>query len=109
MDIDKLKKLKNEIDNLNKIHHLKIFKILNDNAVKFSENRNGIFINMNSFNEKTIKQVENTLSYIKEQEKQLKDVENIKEDLQNDFFIKSKEVKDSLISYSNQNEYASIH
>tara|TARA_B100002019_G_C20957935_1_gene444847 strand:+ start:40 stop:360 length:321 start_codon:yes stop_codon:yes gene_type:complete len=106
MNTDKLKKLKNDIDNLDKIHHLKIFKILKDNDVKYSENRNGIFINMNSFNEKTIKEVENTLNYINEQEKQLKDIESIKADLQNDFFIKGKEVKDTKTNSIIANEYS---
>ena len=106
MNIEKLKILKNDIDQLNKIHHIKIFKVLKDNDVKYSENRNGIFINMNSFNKKTVDEIENTLSYIKEQEKQLKDVENIKADLQNDFFIKSKEVKDNTTYSSNLNEYS---
>ena len=106
MNIDKLKKLKNEIDNLDKIHHLKIFKILKDNDVKYSENRNGIFINMNSFNEKTIISIQNTLNYINEQEKQLKDIETIKTDLQNDFFIKGKEVKDTTTNSIIANEYS---
>tara|TARA_B100000900_G_scaffold400506_1_gene404182 strand:- start:4503 stop:4823 length:321 start_codon:yes stop_codon:yes gene_type:complete len=106
MNIDKLKKLKNEIDNLDKIHHLKIFKILKDNGIKYSENRNGIFINMNSFDEKTIKEVEKTLNYINEQEKQLKDIESIKAHLQNDFFIKGKEVKDTNTNSIIANEYS---
>ena len=106
MNIDKLKNLKNEIDKLDKIHHLKIFKILKDNDVKYSENRNGIFINMNSFNAKTIKEVENTLNYINEQEKQLKDIESIKAHLQNDFFIKGKEVKDTNTNSIIANEYS---
>ena len=105
MNIDKLKNLKNEIDNLDKIHHLKIFKILKDNDVKYSENRNGIFINMNSFNEKTIISIQNTLNYINEQEKQLKDIETIKTDLQKDFFIKGKEVKDTTTNSIIANEY----
>ena len=105
MNINKLKNLKNQIDNLDKIHHLKILKILKDNDVKYSENRNGIFINMNSFNEETIISIQNTLNYINEQEKQLKDIETIKTDLQNDFFIKGKEVKDTNTNSIIANEY----
>lgn len=105
MNVEKLNGLKNVVDNLDKIHHLKIFKVLKDNNVKFSENRNGIFINMNSFNEKTIKDIEIALQYIKQQEKHLKDVEIIKDDLKQDFFIQNnKEVKDNVTNKNNTNE-----
>ena len=86
MNVHKITQLKNDIEKIDKIHHIKIFKILKENDIKFSENRNGIFINMNSFNDKTIKTIENTLLYIKEQEKNLKEVESKKNELKEDFF-----------------------
>jgi len=106
MNVEKLNGLKNVVDNLDKTHHLKIFKVLKDNNVIFSENRNGIFTNMNSFNEKTIRDIEITLQYIKKQEKHLKDIETIKDDLKLDFFIQNtKEVKDKTTNKVNTNEY----
>ena len=106
MNVEKLNGLKNVVDNLDKIHHLKIFKVLKDNNVIFSENRNGIFTNMNSFDEKTIRDIEITLQYIKKQEKHLKDIETIKDDLKLDFFIQNtKEVKDKTTNKVNTNEY----
>ena len=106
MNVEKLNGLKNVVDNLDKIHHLKIFKVLKDNNVIFSENRNGIFTNMNSFNEKTIRDIEITLQYIKQQEKHLKDIETIKDDLKLDFFIQNtKEVKDKTTNKVNTHEY----
>ena len=106
MNIEKLNNLKNIVDNLDKTHHLKIFKVLKDNNVIYSENRNGIFKNMNSFDEKTIKDIEIALQYIKKQEKQLKDIETIKDDLKLDFFIQNnKEVKDKTANKVNTNEY----
>ena len=86
MDIKKLNDLKVQIENLDKIHHVKILKILKDNKIKYSENRNGIFINMTTFNDKTIEDVEKTLLYIKEQEKNLKDIESYKKELNKDYF-----------------------
>ena len=104
MNVEKLYGLKNVVDNLDKIHHLKIFKVLKDNNVIFSENRNGIFTNMNSFNEKTIRDIEITLQYIKKQEKHLKDIETIKDDLKLDFFIQNtKEFKDKTTNKVNTN------
>tara|TARA_B110000914_G_scaffold198442_1_gene188850 strand:- start:812 stop:1132 length:321 start_codon:yes stop_codon:yes gene_type:complete len=106
MNVEKLNGLKNVVDNLDKIHHLKIFKVLKDNNVIFSENRNGIFTNMNSFDKKTIRDIEITLQYIKKQEKHLKDIETIKDDLKLDFFIQNtKEVKDKTTNKVNTNEY----
>ena len=60
---------------------------------------------MNSINEKTIKDIEQALLYIKQQEKQLKDIESIKDDLKQDFFIQNnKEVKDNVTNKTNINE-----
>ena len=50
MDTGKLVVLKELIENLDVFHHNKILKILVQNNIKYSENRNGIFVNMNSFN-----------------------------------------------------------
>ena len=104
MDIKKLNDLKIQIENLDKIHHVKIFKILKDNKIKYSENRNGIFINMTTFNDKTIEDVEKTLLYIKEQEKNLKDIEAYKKELNKDYFKNNnKAVKAN--TTSNVNEF----
>ena len=103
MNVQKITKLKNDIENTDKIHHLKIFNILKSNGIKFSENRNGIFINMNSFDDATIEKIENTLMYIRKQEKNLKDIECIKDELKEDYFLKhSKQVKDNVVLKYNE-------
>ena len=79
--------LKNQIECLDKIHHIKILNILKNNSIKYSENRNGIFVNMNSFDNNTIDQINKILLYIKNQEKNLIDIENIKNELSKDYFI----------------------
>jgi hypothetical protein len=86
MNSQSLNNLKYQIENLEKIHHPKILQIIKNNEIKFSENRNGIFINMNSFNDKTINEINKMVLYIKEQEQNLKDTENIKKTLNKDFF-----------------------
>ncbi len=102
MDTKFLIDLKNEIQNIDKIHHIKILKILENNGIKFSENRNGIFINMNTFNQNTIIDINKTLLYIKEQEKNLKDIENIKQELNNDYFLNDNKVlKDNSTNNTN--------
>ena len=102
MNISEITILKNEIEEIEKIHHLKIFKIIKNNNIKYSENRNGIFINMNSFDKKTINEIKDTLLYIKEQEKHLKDIENLKKEINKDYFNKNnKAVKENLVSLNN--------
>ena len=89
--------LRNQIESLDKIHHIKILKIIKENEIKFSENRNGVFINMNALNDKTILEIVKMLEYIKEQEKNLTDIEKIKEELNKDYFENSnKDIKDNI-------------
>ena len=97
MDTGKLIVLKELIENLDVFHHNKILKILVQNNIKYSENRNGIFVNMNSFNEKTIKEIEKTLKYIKSQEKSLQDIENIKDEINKDYFENDNKEKNTII------------
>ena len=102
MDTKLLIDLKNEIQSIDKIHHIKILKILKNNGIKFSENRNGIFINMNAFNENTIRDINKTLLYIRVQEKNLKDIENIKKELNHDYFLTNNKVlKDNSTNNAN--------
>ena len=82
-------KLKNKIEKLDKIHQTKILKIIINNNIKYSENRNGIFLNMSNLNEKTIKEIEHMLKYIQEQEKTLNDIEIVKKELNKDYFKNS--------------------
>tara|TARA_B100000925_G_scaffold163874_1_gene123275 strand:+ start:1161 stop:1472 length:312 start_codon:yes stop_codon:yes gene_type:complete len=97
MDTGKLIILKDQIENLDAFHHNKILKILVKNDIKYSENRNGIFVNMNSFNENTVKEIEKTLLYIKNQEKSLKDIEKIKNEINKDYFENDNKEKNTFI------------
>ena len=86
MNTSKQIKLKNKIEKLDKIHQVKILDILIKNQVKYSENRNGVFLNMDNLNNKTILEIEKNLEYFRKQEKTLSDIETIKEELNNDYF-----------------------
>ena len=101
-DLNNLLLLKNQIENINKIHHIKILNILKNNNIKYSENRNGIFVNMTSFDSQTIDNIEKILSYIKTQEKSLIDVETIKDELSKDYFVNDNKDKKN----NNINEYS---
>ena len=97
MDTAKLVLLKDQIENLDAFHHNKILKVLVKNNIKYSENRNGIFVNMNSFDNNTIKEIEESLLYIKNQEKNLQDIETIKEEINKDYFENDNKDKNTVI------------
>ena len=52
-----LKNLKKKIENLDVYHHQKILSIIKKHEIDFSENKNGIFINMNAFTKNLIKDI----------------------------------------------------
>lgn len=77
---DKIQNIKNESQ-----HHLKILEILKSNNVNYSENSNGVFINMNNLNDNIINKLKEYLIYIDRQNKKFEDVENIKNQLKKDY------------------------
>jgi len=95
-------KLKQIIEKMDVIHHKKIFSILKKNNINISENRNGSFINITNLNTKIIQELNNYIYYINKQEKTLIDVENLKQELQKDFFDKDNK---ETITYTINNEY----
>lgn len=96
VEINDLKKLNKIILQLEKTHHLKIFNIILKNNIKYSENRNGIFINLNKVSLDTILEIKNYINYINVQEKNISNFENIKNEFKKDFFTNiKKEDKDN--------------
>jgi hypothetical protein len=89
--MDNLTALRDNIENLEKHQHLHIVKIIQKNNIDFTENRNGIFLNMKDLNQETIKEILQYLRYIAIQQKQLDTDENIKKTYANDFFNNNKE------------------
>lgn len=76
--VERLQNLKTTIETLNHTYHKQLFNVFNKNNILFSENRNGIFINISNLSEDVINQVEKHIEYITKQEQQLKDMENKK-------------------------------
>ena len=91
MNHDLLVSLRNKMEKMNNIHHLKFFEIIKKHNIQFSENRNGIFINMNSINKKIYDEINLYISYVNKQEETLDQTEKIKNDFQKEFF---KDIKD---------------
>ena len=97
MDTGKLVVLKEQIENLDAFHHNKILKILIKHDITYSENRNGIFVNMNSFDEATVDDINKILLYITKQEKSLQDIETIKKEINKDYFENDNKDKNTVI------------
>ena len=100
MEKNKLTKIRDTIEKMSTIHHIKFFEIIKKYSIDYSENRNGIFINMNTFNEDIINELNKYILYIDQQEKQLIETEKIKQDFEKEFFKDNKDKKDNNI-YSN--------
>lgn len=89
--------LRNIIEKMNIIHHVKIFEILTKKNIDFSENRNGIFFNMNKFDTSTIKEINTYINYVNIQENKLSETEKLKEDFHNEFFKDNKDKNEKLL------------
>ena len=91
-----LNHLKERIENLNKFHQVEILKLLKtDDTCRLNENKNGIFINLTSLNDKIIYEIEKYLEYVQKQETQLSETETQKSILSNTFFKDNKDNKDN--------------
>lgn len=89
------KNLKSIIENMDPIHHEKVLIILNNHNVHISENRNGCFINITNMSDNLINELNTFINYINKQEKNLLDIENIKDEFKKNFYNKKKDVKEN--------------
>tara|TARA_B110000858_G_C17806813_1_gene478509 strand:+ start:3039 stop:3329 length:291 start_codon:yes stop_codon:yes gene_type:complete len=69
--MNSLEKLRDKIQGLEKIHQLHILKIFMDRECNYTENANGIFINMGILKSDIIKSVQDYLDYVVLQENHL--------------------------------------
>jgi len=67
----KKKKLIEMAKNLSKIEYLEIFEIIKNDKCQYSENKNGIFINLNNIDEETIDKIFNFINFIKHKKEDL--------------------------------------
>ena len=89
---DNLQLLRNQIEKLDKVHHIGILKILKENTVQYSENTNGIFINLTKVNDIIIEIIKKYVTYVKLQEVELGDIEDQKKEYKKEFYNDNKEL-----------------
>ena len=63
------KKIIDDIESMTKEHHIEIFKILKSYDIKYTENNNGIFINMNNIDLECLDKINNYVNFINENKK----------------------------------------
>lgn len=86
MPVADLKQIKDRVEALNQHHQIQILKIITHHNVDLTENKNGSFVNLTNVDDAIISKITDYLSYVDEQETQLKEVENQKTELTKQFF-----------------------
>jgi len=81
MDIQNIKKIRDKIESINSIQHKSIFRIFKKHNVQYSENKNGIFINLSEVNENILKEINNYLNYLQKQEQVICKIESEKNNM----------------------------
>ena len=96
MENIQLNLLKDKIEKLEKFHQIQILEILVENKASFTENRNGIFVNLIKVNKSVIQKIREYLLYVSNQNITLKDTEQLKEKLKYNYFKDNKDKTSSL-------------
>ena len=84
--IDSLKFLRDKIELLTAFHQIEILRILHTNKVTFSENKNGVFVNLTYVSPDIIDTINEYIIYVYKQESQLNEIEEKKIVLSNQYF-----------------------
>lgn len=88
---EELKKLRDNIDTLDKSKHIELFNLIKENDIQYSSNKNGIFINLSFVEKDKIDKIKNFVYLINERENYINEVENEKDKMKNYFFSNEKE------------------
>ena len=99
---EKKKILLESLEELTLIEHKEIFKIIKKNDIRFSENSNGIFININKLSDKNLNEIILFLHFCKNNKQILKKESNLRNKIKN--IVKIKEE----IQYVNNNNFKKI-
>lgn len=92
MDNAELLKIRDHVEKMEKIHQINILKIFKKHNIDFTENSNGIFINMTILNSDILEEINSYISYVNLQQKQLNKVEEDKERYKKEFYKDNKAV-----------------
>lgn len=74
----KMNKLKEKIESLDKENHIEIMRIFEKHHITYSENNNGIFINMNDLSPIALNEVDKYIQYLEIQKNTIDVIEQKK-------------------------------
>lgn len=86
-DIALLESMKTHIEQMNKLQHIEILKILlNNPKVKLNENKSGVYVNLSFLPDDIISNLSEYVDYIQKQEISLTTIESQKQTFRQRFF-----------------------
>ena len=88
VSIDRLTRIRDDIENFDKGQQIQILKILKEKQIPINKNKNGVFINLTNVAKEHIDELENYIIHISNQEKILQENENLKDNYKQTFFHK---------------------
>lgn len=95
MNSENLQTLRDDIEKMELIHQRRIFDIIKNKRHSYTENNNGIFINLTTIDEETIKDIKSYLLYVDLQQEQLDKGEKDKENYAKQFYKDNKGIVES--------------
>merc|ERR1711907_630502 len=101
---DQIKDLKKLINELHENEHIEIFKIIKNDTDKFTENRNGIFINMSNLQDSTLVKIRNFVDFCNENKKSFQHNKDRMETIKNMVSEENNDNCSNIEDESNDNE-----
>jgi hypothetical protein len=95
MNSEYLQTLRDDIEKMELIHQRRIFDIIKKKKTSYTENNNGIFINLTTVDKETIKEIKSYLLYVDLQQEQLDKGEKDKEKYAKQFYKDNKDIVES--------------
>ena len=83
---ESLKMLRDNIEALPTFHQIEVLRILYKNHITFSENKNGVFLNLSYVNLEVIHKISEYVTFVHNQESQMCEFEKKKMTLSNQYF-----------------------
>ena len=83
---ESLKMLRDNIEALPTFHQIEVLRILYKNHITFSENKNGVFLNLSYVNLEVIHKISEYVTFVQNQESQMCEFEKKKMTLSNQYF-----------------------
>ena len=103
--MNELTSMKTTIELLNTTRQKEILRILVNNNVSISENKNGSFINLTVLTDKILDEIKRYLQYITDQDETIAEMETVKREFESNYFDKDNKEK----NVNNSNDATSLH